>query len=246
MAMSKCKECGKSVSTLAKVCPKCGVPNPTKRTKSLKKKKNKKIISKAVTPNIKNYKKNKDKIWVHCRNYKCRDYTQMYQIYEDYLNIDSCNLCKSKFIEAKIENNKPIMPTDGVYGKSNNKTSVSSSSTSSSNYKSSSSSEKGVYDKFYDGSLDLATAFWLFGVVGSFAVGFIGALIAESVSLIFYIPSFGIQIGIIAGLYECANNYIKDKNKKKQGAVWGYLTQVYCGLGAIGLVATGYDIIKTL
>ena len=82
--------------------------------------------------------------------------------------------------------------------------------------------------------------------MGSFAVGFIGALIAESVSLIFYIPSFGIQIGIIAGLYECANNYIKDKNKKKQGAVWGYLTQVYCGLGAIGLVATGYDIIKTL
>ena len=37
MAMSKCKECGKSVSTLAKTCPKCGVPNPTKRNSKKKK-----------------------------------------------------------------------------------------------------------------------------------------------------------------------------------------------------------------
>jgi len=27
--MSKCKECGKAVSTLAKTCPNCGVPKPT-------------------------------------------------------------------------------------------------------------------------------------------------------------------------------------------------------------------------
>jgi len=38
MAMSKCKECGKSISTLAKTCPGCGAPNPT-RTSSSKSKK---------------------------------------------------------------------------------------------------------------------------------------------------------------------------------------------------------------
>ena len=32
MAMTKCKECGKSVSTLAKSCPGCGVPNPATKT----------------------------------------------------------------------------------------------------------------------------------------------------------------------------------------------------------------------
>ena len=38
MAMSKCKECGKSISTLAKTCPGCGAPNPTKTSSSKSKK----------------------------------------------------------------------------------------------------------------------------------------------------------------------------------------------------------------
>ena len=37
MAMSKCKECGKAVSTLAKTCPKCGVPKPASKLKIKKK-----------------------------------------------------------------------------------------------------------------------------------------------------------------------------------------------------------------
>jgi len=38
MAMSKCKECGKSISTLAKTCPGCGAPNPTGKASSSKSK----------------------------------------------------------------------------------------------------------------------------------------------------------------------------------------------------------------
>ena len=38
MALSKCKECGSSVSTLAKSCPKCGAPDPTTKEISSKKK----------------------------------------------------------------------------------------------------------------------------------------------------------------------------------------------------------------
>ena len=48
MAMSKCKECGKAVSTLAKTCPNCGVPKPALKKKS-KAKTNLKKKSKAKT-----------------------------------------------------------------------------------------------------------------------------------------------------------------------------------------------------
>ena len=34
MALAKCKECGKKVSTSAKTCPSCGVPSPTKKEKN--------------------------------------------------------------------------------------------------------------------------------------------------------------------------------------------------------------------
>ena len=47
MAMSNCRECGREVSTLAKSCPGCGVPNPTKITKSIKTKVKSKRVSKS-------------------------------------------------------------------------------------------------------------------------------------------------------------------------------------------------------
>ena len=34
MALSKCVECGKEVSTLAKTCPHCGAPKPALKKKS--------------------------------------------------------------------------------------------------------------------------------------------------------------------------------------------------------------------
>ena len=47
MAMSNCRECGREVSTLAKSCPGCGVPNPTKISKSIKTKVKSKRVSKS-------------------------------------------------------------------------------------------------------------------------------------------------------------------------------------------------------
>ena len=52
--MSKCKECGKAVSTLAKTCPSCGVPKPATKSKIKKKTVSKKSISRDIIPNIKN------------------------------------------------------------------------------------------------------------------------------------------------------------------------------------------------
>jgi ribosomal protein L37E len=54
MAMSKCKECGKAVSTLAKTCPNCGVPKPAKK------------IKKFSTTS-----KTKKKIKIYCPNVPC-------------------------------------------------------------------------------------------------------------------------------------------------------------------------------
>ena len=129
-----------------------------------------------------------------------------------------------------------------TYTPSNTSSTPSSSST---NYKSS-SNEKSAYDKFADGNLDLATAFWLFGILGSFAGSLILTLLAESVSKIFYFPFVGLNAFIIIALWECAENYKKEKLQKKQSAVWGYLTHVFCVVAGLGLATTVYDIIKTL
>ena len=50
--MSKCRECGKSVSTLAKTCPKCGVPKPTKKIKNKGKSK-----ENFITKGVKDFKR---------------------------------------------------------------------------------------------------------------------------------------------------------------------------------------------
>ncbi|MDA9662816.1 hypothetical protein N9T41_03695 [Candidatus Pelagibacter sp.] len=54
MAMSKCRECGKAVSTLAKTCPSCGVPKPAKVLK--KKTSTKKIIKKTENYKVEDWR----------------------------------------------------------------------------------------------------------------------------------------------------------------------------------------------
>ena len=103
---------------------------------------------------------------------------------------------------------------------------------------------EGIYDQFEKGTLDLATAFWAFGFVGAFVISFILVLLAEGVTGFFWLPYFGINIFIIAALWECAENYNKSKQSKGASPVWGILTQIYCGLGALGLIYTAYDLLR--
>tara|TARA_Y100000389_G_scaffold158651_1_gene160182 strand:- start:1091 stop:1735 length:645 start_codon:yes stop_codon:yes gene_type:complete len=205
MAMSKCRECGKAVSTLAKTCPHCGVPKPVKKKTKVKKKTTNKIDLKPT---------------------------------EIQKNISRIAL-RQKEVELQ---------TDAYNKAMENRTSIASNRSKSYREQSSQSSSpnKGVYDKFADGNLDLATAFWLFGILGSFAGSLILTLLAESVSKIFYFPFVGLNAFIIIALWECAENYKKEELQKKQSAVWGYLTQVFCVVGGLGLISTVYDIIKTL
>ena len=250
MAMSKCRECGKAVSTLAKTCPHCGVPKPTKKTK--------KVTKKTTAP------KSTKVMDLMCANSNCTAWLHPANVpYRRDISFYKCPRCDGsmKKYSAKVaEDDKRRVKemAQTMYKKlheenaaevtrlrKNMQSKSYTPSSTSTNYKSS-SNEKSAYDKFLDGTLDLATAFWLFGILGSFALSLILTLLAESVGKIFYIPFVVLNFGIIGALWECAENYKKEKLQKKQSAVWGYLTQVFCGVGVLGLITTIYDIIKTL
>ena len=246
--MSKCRECGKAVSTLAKTCPHCGVPKPVKKIK--------KVVRKNTTA-----PKSKKMMDLMCANSNCTVWLHPVNVpYQRNISFYKCPRCDGsmKKYSSKVAEDDKRRVRGMMYKKihEENEAEVSrlrksspwksnTPSSTSTNYKSS-SNEKGAYDKFMDGNLDLATAFWLFGILGSFTGSFILTLLAESVSKIFYFAFVGLNVGIIACLWECAENYKKEKLQKKESAVWGYLTHVFCVFGALGLVSTVYDVIKTL
>ena len=141
MAMSECRECGKSVSTMAKTCPACGVPKPVKKIKS-----------------------------------------------------------------------KKDLP--------------------SGNY----------FDDFSDSKLELAPAFWIFGVIvlsiGSLILGYL-----SEESKILLIAYFGFNGWILVRLWEIAEKYVKEKKEDGESTLWGQATYVYIILSVIAVVYTIYDIL---
>ena len=248
MAMSNCKECGKAVSTLAKTCPSCGVPKPAKVLKKKKKKKK-------MTSTAKKINKNKEGIWAHCINYECRDYTQMYKIPKSALDFEKCKLCDSMFMEPKMINGKPIMPSDGIYDKIKKRNPITqgiksfkkgfnttpeeidemNAQTENSSTTQTTSGQKDAFSKLMDGQLDLATAFWGFGVVGTMIVGFICGWLSEAYSKWWLIPYIIFVVMVIDGLWAVARNYKIEQVKKKQSEVWGFLVQAFCVMGGLGL-----------
>ena len=244
MAMSKCRECGKAVSTLAKTCPNCGVPKPVEKIKKVVQKKTTIIKSKAMMDLM--CTNSNCNVWLHPVNvpyqrdisfYKCPRCNDSMKKYSDKVAEDDRRRIKG--IKHKIQNDK----IHSAVSHSRENTNLKDFTPANQN---SSAVEKNVYDKFTDGNLDLATAFWLFGIFGSFIGSLILTLLAETVSKIFYIPFVGLNIFIIICLWECSENYKKIKLQEKQSAVWGYLTQVFCVFGGLGLASTIYDIVQTL
>ena len=195
--------------------------------------------------------------WSHCSNKECKDYSEMYRIPNSALNRRVCIRCKEPLKKAKIKNGRPVMPVDGTYspgsysvkqpgnldvwGKKNEQTSSNNFSTSTST-SSKSSEPRGTFDKFTDGDLDLATAFWAFGVFGSIIVGVVCGVLAEMVHKFFNFPYVMITLFIIVSLGQCAENHKKVMTQQKKSVVWGVLTQVYCVLGILGLIRFIFDI----
>ena len=97
-----------------------------------------------------------------------------------------------------------------------------------------------VFERFNQGNLDLATAFWLFGVVGLTVVGFAAGFFSELIGRWVMVPGVLISAAIVICLAGNAEKYVTAKEKKKESAVWGYLTYVYCALNGLGLVYWAY------
>ena len=100
--------------------------------------------------------------------------------------------------------------------------------------------EKTVIDRFVDGNLDLPTSFWLFGVVGLTVVGFAAGFFSELIGRWVMVPGVLISAAIVLCLAGNAEKYVTAKEKKKESAVWGYLTYVDCALNGLGLVYYAY------
>ena len=99
-----------------------------------------------------------------------------------------------------------------------------------------------IFDKFNNSTLDLATAFWGFGVFGSIIVGVVCGVLTEMVGWFFNIPYVILTFLIIIGVWECAENYKKEMNKKSESVVWGVLTQVFCVFSGIGLAGFVFEL----
>ena len=314
--MSKCRECGKAVSTLAKTCPSCGVPKPakvlkkkisTKKTITKSKKKNPNVSSTKKTsteenvynPNTGSYDKGSKKIkkdssydfkkgynpktgsfereskkdkeqeltWVHvhCANYGCDDHGQMDQIPSTALGVRICGNCKQYLKEGKPaitprkRSEKKNKPDDNVktewktpeqinYEIDPGSSGYSEYIKQNPDYKKQKNKvqntpgEGNVFDKFADGHLDLATAFWGFGVFGSIIVGVVCGVLSEVVGTFFNWVYIVVTLMIIQWLWSCAENHKKIMTQKKQPSVWGGLTQAYCVLSGLGLAAFVFEL----
>ena len=244
MAMSKCKECGKAVSTLAKTCPNCGVPKPTLKKKTLTKK-----ISKKTKRSINPYQ---DVSWSHCSNTYCKDYTQMYRIPTSALAKRVCIVCGVHLKKAEIENGRPVMPTDGTYMSGTysikrpghidrvNKTNKVPDYVAEEKPDTDNPTEKDALSKFSDGELDLATSFWGFLIVGTVVVGFVCGWLSAAYGKGWVIPLGLYTIFAVQGTWSAAEKYKIEQNKKKQTLVWGFLAQAVCvlnGISIIGIIA---------
>ena len=223
MALSTCKECDGKVSTLAKTCPHCGVPNPAIKKKTSKKDKD-------------------SRIWAHCSNKRCKDYTQMYRLYSSKLKSDTCIICNSLFKQATMENGRPVMPSkidfNNKPAKKNSKpwgTEPPKKTAPSSTSIPTTPSNDTSWERFMDGKLDLKTAFWGYGFFGSIVIGIGCGVLVETVSNVFNIVYVISITVLIIGLWQCASNYKKIMSQKKESELWGVLTQAYCVLGALGL-----------
>ena len=94
---------------------------------------------------------------------------------------------------------------------------------------------KDTFTRLQDGELDLPTAFWGFGVVGTIFVGFICGLLSEAYSKWWIAPYIIFTIVVLIGLWACAENYKVKQKAKNQSEVWGFLTQAFCVMGFLGL-----------
>ena len=241
MAMSKCKECGKSVSTLARTCPSCGVPKPATEFKA-KKKISQRAMAKNITPNIKNsgkskWKGNTNTVYVVCSNKRCSA-RQTVKLYKKVKN-KSCGACLSKYEKLPIDKYGRAYHPEVIINKTSDPSppgaDLNWSPPSYNKNNNENSDDENSFDRLLNGELDLATAFWGYGVAGTMIVGFICGWLSGTYSKWFTVPYIIFAALVIKGLFECAATYKEEQKKKNQSEVWGFLVQAVCVMSGFGL-----------
>ena len=222
MAMSNCRECGKTVSTKAKTCPNCGAPKPAKKLK-IKKLKTKVKKKNFISQGIKDFKRgfNEETEKEEGKYGKNKKTPSP----EDKNYIDWVNKWGKKSEGRSYTPNPSYEPPS------------SQSSSSSSN----SQSEDNTFEKFMNGDLDLATSFWGFLIVGTMIIGFVCGFLSEAYGKGWVIPLAIYTYLAVAGTWQAAEKYKIQQSKKKQTEVWGVLTQAVCVLNVISVISVLYE-----
>ena len=87
--------------------------------------------------------------------------------------------------------------------------------------------EENIFEKFYlSYTLDLASAFWIFGVIFTAIVGLIFGYLSEAIHHWLILPYYYVVIHTIIALSSCTGKYIKEKEKKKAKPCFG-LSNIY-------------------
>ena len=255
MAMSKCRECGKAVSTLAKTCPSCGVPKPAK--KKIAKKNLAKTKSKVRAESRTKKLSNDNYVWAHCKSSSCKDFSQMQQIPITAIGKRICSACRGYLKKAKYVDGSPIMPvkkfekkntiSQGIedfkrgFNTSPEEIDVMNAQTEKSTITQATSGQKDTFEKFLAGELDLATSFWGFLVAGTFIVGFVSGFLSEMIGS-WVIIALGIYTWVaVQGTWFSAENYKIIQTKQNQSLVWGFLAQIMCVLNVISTIGLLFE-----
>ena len=241
MALKACRECKKKVSTEAKVCPRCGVPDPTLKRK-IKSKRNLKGTGAGGWPkeyleaqaelhgssdgnefnryvessDRDEFTKNKVKnISAHCSNKKCQTFSKLYRIPFTSVGSRVCPTCKEYLIEEG--------GTSLGAGLTKNKA----------NYK---SETKG----FWTGSEGLAKTFWLYfiggNIVGNILLIFAGNAGTGMVTFVVIVIACW-TIAATIGIFNAADIYKEEKTRA--GQTFGYATAAKAGTVVLILSAIG-------
>ena len=209
------------------------------------------MVKKKSKVRKKKQKKGLKEIWAICSNKYCRTFSEIYSMPFAGVGSRVCPTCQNYLMAVKYVRGKPVMPNKSKlpkiakdfmrgfndktnYGREENTFNENNSTTQN-------SGEKDTFEKLLDGELDLATAFWGYGVVGTMIVGVVSGWLSGTYSKWFVVPYIIFTVLVIIGLWQVAENYKAEKTAKKESVLWGILTQAFCVMGGLGLFSLVND-----
>ena len=207
MALKPCRECKKKVSTEASACPNCGVPNPTKVTKTKK-----------LKPNYG---------YARCEKNFCNSRYKLLEIPITLIGAQTCQACGNTLSKVKTED-----ALKDIERKKSSTSNISNQGLTSSVYQKSKS--VGMYESFMKGFYhkgykegDLAGVFWGFFILGNIILNAI-SLISDADWFVILIRIVWVLFNILSVLvvFTTADQYKRHRISKGQDYTWATPSKV--------------------